>query len=202
LLLYFLIIVAIIIVAILIWSLIKQKKDNQKKKPSSKLSLEDLGRGGIISITGTDYLVEEKNRYSAGDSEWFEVKLTGEGSETWWLGWEADDEQVTLTTEIEFQELGLTPEDLGIFAEDSQGEFEYENMTYHLVETGEARYHRQNEPVGDEMYYWDFHDDNGVNVVGVVQWASGAYNAYTGRIVAKSLVEILRAEAEEDEEWT
>jgi hypothetical protein len=198
----FLIIVAIIIVAMLIWSLIRQKKDKPKKTSPSKLSLDDLAQGGIISITGTDYLVEEKNRYSAGDSEWFEAKLTGEGSETWWLGWEPGDEEVTLTAEIEFQELGLTPEDLEIFAEEGQGEFDYENMTYHLVETGEARYHRQNEPMGDEMYYWDFNDDSGHSVVGVVQWASGAYNTYSGRIVAKSHVDILRTEAEEGEEWT
>ncbi|HIE28199.1 TPA: DUF4178 domain-containing protein [Candidatus Poribacteria bacterium] len=194
----FLIIVAIIIVAMLVWSLIKRQRDKTEKTSTSKLSLDDLSQGGIISITGTDYLVEERNRYSAGDSEWFEVKLTGEGSETWWLGWEPSDEEVTLTAEIEFQELGITPADLEIFADEGRGEFEYQNLTYHLVEVGEARYHRQDEPGGDEMYYWDFHDDSSVNVVSVVQWASGAYDAYAGRIVAKSLVEILRAEAEED----
>ena len=197
----FLIIVAIIIVAILIWSLIKQKRDKLKKSPASKLTLDDLDRGGIISITRTDYLVEEKNRYSAGNSEWFEVKLTGDG-EIWWLGWEPDDErQVTLTKEIEFHELQIAPRDLETFAEEGRGEFEYENVTYHLVETGEARYHRQCEGVGEEMYYWDFHDDSGENTIGVVQWASGAYDAYAGRIMAKSIVDILRAEAEEDEEW-
>ena len=198
----FLIIIAIIIIAMLVWSLIKRERDKPEKTPTPKLSLDDLSRGGIISITGTDYLVEEKNRYSAGDSGWFEVKLTGEGSETWWLGWEPGDEEVTLTTEIEFQELGITPANLETFADEGRGEFEYQNLTYHLAECGEARYHRQDEPVGDEMYYWDFHDDSSVNVVGVVQWASGAYDAYAGRIVAKSHVDILRAEAEEGEEWT
>ncbi|MBC8234357.1 DUF4178 domain-containing protein [bacterium] len=198
----FLIIVAIVIIAILIWSLIKQKKEKQEKPKTSKLSLDDLRPGGIISITGTDYLVEERNRYSAGDSEWFEVKLTGDASETWWLSWESDDEQVSLTMEIEFRGLGLTPGDFETFDEEGQGEFEYENVTYHLSEWGEARYHRQDEPVGDEMYYWDFYDDDGVNTVGVVQWASGAYNAYAGGVVSKRHIDILRAEAEEEEEWT
>ena len=201
-LLTLLIIVAIIIAAILIWSFIKQKRDKSEETPAAKSGFDALGPGGIIAITGTDYLVEEKNRYSAEDSEWFEVKLTGEGSETWWLGWEPSDEQVTLTTEIEFRELALTPEDLEIFAEEGQGEFEHENSTYYLAEAGEARYHKQDDPIGEEMYYWDFYDDDGVNTIGVMLWASRTYNAYTGRTVAKRLVEILRVEAEEGEEWT
>jgi hypothetical protein len=201
-LLQFLIIVALIIIALLIWSLVRQRKEKQEKTTPSKLTLDDLGPGGIISITGTDYLVEEKNRYRAGDSEWFEVKLTGEGSETWWLGWEPDEEQVSLTTEIEFRELGITPGDLDTFDEEGSGEFEYESVTYYLSEWGAARYHSQDDPVGEEMYYWDFYDDNDDYIVGVVQWPSGAYNTYAGRAVAKRHVDILRAEAEEGEEWT
>ena len=146
--------------------------------------------------------ISAQSELRAGDSEWFEVKLTGDGSETWWLGWEPDDEeQVTLTTEIEFHELTLTPSDLEIFAEEGQGEFEHENSTYYLTGAGEARYHSQDDPIGKEMYYWDFHDD-AKNTIGVVLWASRTYNAYEGRIVAKNLVDILRAEAEEGEEWT
>ena len=198
-LLTFLIIAAIIIIALLIWSLTRQKK--QEKTTPSKLTLDELGPGGIISITGTDYLVEEKNRYRAGDSGWFDAKLTGEGSETWWLGWESDDEQATLTAEIEFRELGLAPGDLDEFDEEGQGEFEYKGMTYYLSDWGEARYHRQDEPIGEEMYYWDFYDDNNDYVVGIIQWASGAYNVYSGRVVAKRHVDILRAEGEEGEEW-
>ena len=188
----------------LIRSLRKQKGDKKQVESAAdaELSLDNLGPGGILSVTGTDYLVEEKNRYKAGNSEWFEVKLSGDHSEEWWLNWEPGANEVTLTSEISFQDLELTPEQLEQFIADGSGETEYDGETYYLSEFGEADYFRGNATTGEEMAYGDFLDEDERRTLSVVQWASGAYDAYTGIVLPRRQVEVMRNEGEEDEDWT
>ena len=137
-----LVVVAIVVVVLLIRTFSNRQEEEQEveEEPVSAEadSLDDLGVGGVISILGTDYVVEDTGRYVAAGSEWYDAKLTGDDSETWWLGWE-DSDEVTLTTEVEFASLGLSPDDLEAIADEGQGEMEYDGETYVLAEASEVR---------------------------------------------------------------
>ncbi len=204
-----LIILAVIVLMMLIRSF-RQRKEQanqetqnaQASQQSSELSLDNLAPGGILSIMDTDYLVEEKSRYEAGNSEWFEAKLSGDDDQEWWLNWEPGATDVSLTSEISFQDLGITPDDLERFVADGQGEIEYEDTTYYLDEFGEADYYRQEGSQGEELAYCDFLTEDERQTVGIVQWASGAFDAYAGIILPRHQVEVLRNRAEEGEEWS
>ena len=193
------VVVAIVIVIVLIRAFWRPKDEEEVEEGPVSVeadSLDDLEAGGVISILGTDYVVEETSRYVAAGSEWYDAKLTGDDNETWWLGWE-DSDDVTLTAEVEFASLAVSPDDLEAMADEGQGEIEYDGETYVLAEASEAQYHRGDDADGDQMYYWDFHDPTGEKVVGVVLWSSRAYNAFVGSIMPRSQVEVLRAAEEE-----
>ena len=189
-----LIAVGIVVLVMLIRSFRPKKADEEavEEEPVfSESGLDDIDTGGVLSILGTDYVVEERNRYTAAGSEWHEVKLTGDANETWWLAWE-DSDDVTLTSEVAFAGLGVSPEGLETIADEGQGDIEYEGDVYTLSEASEATYYRGGSSQGETLYYWDFHDADEERVVGVVLWSSRTYNAYIGSLIPRSQVEILR----------
>jgi len=196
-----LIIVAIVIAIMLIRTLRSKKKaeEPEEEQRFEERTLDDLGVGGVISILGIDYVVQERNRYSAAGTEWYDAKLLGDDNETWWLGWDESDE-ASLTAEVPFDGIGLTPADLEAMADSAEGEIQYGDETYVLAEASEARYHRSDDSDGEQMYYWDFHDESGEKIVGVVLWSSRLYNAFVGSILPRDQVDILRAAEDEEED--
>ena len=78
--------IAISIIAGLAWLLLR-KKDTLDL---STVSLDNVESGGVILVKGNEYLVEQKNRYTEGGEESFELKLTGDGGMTFWLKWGSD----------------------------------------------------------------------------------------------------------------
>jgi hypothetical protein len=196
-----LILAAIAILVVLIRAFRGKKREEAEEIKEEDVfeerSLDEIDTGGVLSILGTDYVVEERNRYTSAGNEWYDAKLTGDDNEAWWLGWD-DSDDVSLTAEVDFAALEVSPDDLEAIADEGQGQIEYDGETYVLSEASEANYHRGGDPQGDQMYYWDFHDSAGEKLVGVVLWASQSYNAFVGSILPRSQVEILRASGDDD----
>ena len=138
----FILAVAIVFVVIMLFKSLRKKKEEVEERESYDWTLDDLGAGGVISILGTDYLVEQRSLYEADGAEWHEVKLVGDAGETWWLTWESDeDDELSLTQEIEFHSVGVTPNELEDLADAGVGELEYDGETYHLDEAAGADYY-------------------------------------------------------------
>ena len=125
--------------------------------------------------------------------------MSGNDRTEWWLNGEPGASDVSLTSEIDFAELDISPDQLEQFVADGQGEITYEGDTYYLSEFGEADYFQQGSTTGQEMAYCDFHTEDERQTLGVVQWASGAFNAYVGTVFPRRQVEVLRNRGEEEE---
>lgn len=94
--------IAISIIAGLAWLLLR-KKDTLDL---STVSLDNVESGGVILVKGNEYLVEQKNRYTEGGEESFELKLTGDGGMTFWLNWHQNGDLIAaITKEVGFGEL-------------------------------------------------------------------------------------------------
>ena len=188
------------IVCFVMW-LVTMRKEKEAMAGSASAppsGIAALEAGGVMSVEGLDYIVQQKNRYSAGSSEWFEVKLVGDGDEVWWLGWEEDDEPViTMMQEADFHELGLSPDDLDALDEEG-GEIVVDGHAYHLDESGDALFHENCQPSGEPFYYWDFRDSEMEQTIGIECWGDSDYRASVGRFVDGGAVDIYRAGEEED----
>ncbi len=197
----FILAVAIVFVVIMLFKSLRKKKEEVEDTESYDWTLDDLGAGGVISILGTDYLVEQRSLYAADGAEWHEVKLIGDKGEVWWLTWESDDDdELSLTQEVEFHSVGVTPTDLEELADEGVGEVEYDGETYHLDEAAEADYYEGGGDDGRRQYYWDFVDEHGVRTLGIVLWESRSYDAYAGSNIPASQVDILRPNDEDEDD--
>ena len=132
----FVLLIAISIIAGLAWLLLR-KKDTLDL---STLSLDNVESGGVILVKGNEYLVELKNRYSVWCDESFELKLTGDGGITFWLYWHQNGELIAvITKEVGFGELKLTSADLEMFDSQQTGEFDFGDVVYHIIDSGESQ---------------------------------------------------------------
>lgn len=193
--------IALIIILTLYFSSARKKETKREEaRAYREWGLSDLDEGGVLTIQGVDYMVDQICRYVSGNAEWFEGKLIGDQNEVRWMTWESDeDEEVSLTTEIDFNDTGTTPHLLEQFADEGVGETEYEGEVYRLSEASEATFHETENSSGRTLYYWDFSSDSG-KVLGIILWESRAYNAFAGEHVSTRQIEVLRPGAGEDED--
>ena len=179
----------IVISAIAGWAwLLLRKKD----KPDLSTSyLNNVQPSGVILVKGEEYLVEQKNRYTGGEEESFELKLTGDGGITFWLNWQQNGGLIaTITKEISFEKLKLTSTDLEIFDTQHTGEFDFDNVVYHVIDSGENQLHENCRPNGKSFYYWDFADEEQEHAINIQYWNENTYEASIGRYIRESDIEI------------
>ena len=190
----------VIILAVYFLSARKKEAQREEKRAFREWGLSDLENGGVLTILGVDYMVDQICRYVSGNAEWYEAKLLGDENEVRWMTWESDDdEEIGLTIEIDFNDTGTTPHLLEQFADEGIGETEYEGVRYSLSEASEATFHETASSSGRTLYYWDFNDESG-KVLGIILWESRAYNAFAGEYVSTRQIEVLRPGAGEDED--
>ena len=183
----FVLLFAVLITAGLIWLLLRKK--NVPDLPGS--SLDDVGPSGVILVKGDEYLVEQKNRYAGGGEESFELKLTGDEDVTFWLNWYQDGGLiVTITQEVDFDELELTSADLDMFDSQQIGEFDFDGVVYHLSASGESQLYENCQSNGEPFYYWDFGDEEHKHVINIQYWDRNTYEASIGGYIQESDIEI------------
>lgn len=193
-----LILLAIIIALIvgLVW--LRQSKKTEPSAPAEELNLDRLDVGGVVLIQSIEYFVEQKNRYASNGEEWFELKLSGMEGETSWLGWQTDIpvnanptvSSITLTQEIDFDQLNLPLEELAQFSQNQSGRFDYEETIYYLSRSGEDCLYENCHTRGESFYFWDFEDEEHEKVISVQQWGQHSYEASIGHFIRPSEVDI------------
>ena len=186
------ILLGVLVVIVVIWALFLRKKtpDSNQSPPT----LDDVKPGGVIAIKGIEYLVEQRNRYTEEDGEWFELKLNGDGGQTYWIDWQhRGGLNVTVTREIPFAELGLTSEDLATFDDEETGSFDFNDVIYYFTASGESRLFENNDSESEPFYYWNFEDEEHENVINVARWNGGVYEAAIGNYIKASDVDIYSA---------
>ena len=108
------VLVGVLVVIAVIWALFLRKKSSDSVQ--SPPSLDDVKPGGVIVVKGIEYLVEQRNRYTEEDSEWFELKLTGDEGRTYWIDWQdRGGLNVSLARETPFATLGANAQRFSYF---------------------------------------------------------------------------------------
>ena len=190
------VLVGVLVVIAVIWALFLRKKDS--KITESPPSLDDVKPGGVVVVKGSEYLVEQRNRYTEADGEWFELKLTGDEGRTYWLDWQdRGGLNVSLTQEMPFASLGLTPEDLAAFDDEESGSFDFDDVIYYFAASGESQMYENDASESEAFYYWNFEDEEHENVINVARWSGGDYEAAIGSYINASDVDIYSAGSSE-----
>ena len=193
-----LILIAVIIILIVAFVWLWQSKKTESSAPAEELDLNRLDVGGVVLIQSIEYFVEQKNRYASNGEEWFELKLSGMEGEASWLGWQTDIPvnenptfpSITLTQEIDFDQLNLSSEELAQFSQDQSGRFDYGEAIYYLRRSGEDCLYENCHARGQSFYFWDFEDEEHEKVISVQQWGQHSYEASVGRFIRPSEVDI------------
>ena len=179
----------VLVVIAVVWALFLRKKESDHVE--SPPSLDDVRQGGVIVVKGIEYLVEQKNRYTEADGEWFELKLTGDEGRTYWIDWQdRSGLNVSLTREIPFDSLGLTPDDLASFDDEETASFDFNDVIYYFAASGESQLYENDGSESEPFYYWNFEDEEHENVINVARWSGGTYEAAIGSYVNDSDVDI------------
>ena len=183
------VLVGVLIVIAVIWRLFLRKK---KSDPVQSLpTLDDVKPGGVIVVKGIEYLVEQRNRYTEEDGEWFELKLAGDEGRTYWIDWQdRGGLNVSLARETPFATLGLTPKDLAIFDDEETGNFDFDDIVYYFIASGESQFYENDGAESESFYYWNFEDEEHENIINVARWSGGTYEASVGSYITVSGVDI------------
>lgn len=183
------VLVGVLVVIAVVWALFLRKKESDPIE--SPPSLDDVNPGGVVVVKGVEYLVEQRNRYTEADGEWFELKLTGDEGRTYWLDWQdRGGLNVSLTREMPFTSLGFTPEDLAAFDDEESGNFDFDGVIYYFSASGESQLYENDGSESEPFYYWNFEDEEHENVINVARWSGGTYEAATGSYIDVSDVDI------------
>ena len=188
------ILLGVLVLIVVIWAIFLRKKTPERDQ--SLPTLNDVQPGGVIAVNGIEYLVEQRNRYTEADGEWFELKLNGDEGQTYWIDWQdRSGLNVTLTRETPFAALGLTPEDLAAFDNEETGNFDFDGVIYYFTASGESQFYENDGSEGESFYYWNFEDEEHENVINVARWSGGVYEAAIGNCIRASDVDIYSAES-------
>ena len=183
------VLVGVLVVIAVIWALFLRKKSSDSVQ--SPPSLDDVKPGGVIVVKGIEYLVEQRNRYTEEDGEWFELKLTGDEGRTYWIDWQdRGGLNVSLARETPFATLGLTPKDLAIFDDEETGNFDFDDIVYYFIASGESQFYENDGAESEAFYYWNFEDEEHENIINVQRWSGGTYEASVGSYITVSGVDI------------
>ena len=183
------VLVGVLVVIAVIWALFLRKKSSDSVQ--SPPSLDDVKPGGVIVVKGIEYLVEQRNRYTEEDGEWFELKLTGDEGRTYWIDWQdRGGLNVSLARETPFATLGLTPKDLAIFDDEETGNFDFDDIVYYFIASGESQFYENDGAESESFYYWNFEDEEHENIINVQRWSGGTYEASVGSYITVSGVDI------------
>ena len=84
----------------------------------------------------------------------------------------------------------MTSTDLEIFDNQQTGEFDFDNVVYHVIDSGENQLHENCQPNGESFYYWDFADEEHEHAINIQYWNENTYEASIGRYIRESDIEI------------
>jgi hypothetical protein len=77
-----------------------------------------------------------------------------------------------------------------MFDSQQTGEFDFGDVVYHIIASGESQLYENCESDGESFYYWDFADEEHEHVINIQHWDKNTYEASIGRYIWESDIEI------------
>jgi hypothetical protein len=157
-------------------------EDERRKEIAPEHPVKRLKVGDVVSLVGTDFIVQGVLRFREGSFEWVEYKLA-DATDIRWLEVEDDDELwIALYKEVN---------DLRIAGPRPPEHLSYHGETYELEEQGYATMRKEGD-VGrrdlPECRYYDY-EGPGDNVLSIEQWGEN-FEVSAGTRVSPFSVEV------------
>jgi hypothetical protein len=163
----------------------RRLEEERRKEIAPEHPVKRLKVGDVVSLVGTDFIVQGVLRFREGGFEWVEYKLA-DATDIRWLEVEDDDELwIALYKEVD---------DLRITGPRPPERLVYQGETYELEEQGYATMRKEGE-VGrralPECRYYDY-EGPGDHVLSIEQWGEN-FEVSVGTRVSPYSVEVFPA---------
>lgn len=200
----FFLILAVILAIVIILRNNEIKKNIYKIHPKA-LHITNVGRGGIIQLTGVGKDSEEltlkvlaKHLYQEGDFYWYELECDKGSDEKVWIDVEDDDEtKVSIVLEkLNISDFGKTIKNKLVRDDDEEkGTISFRSKNYSYSESDEAIFYKFcNTEKAEKLYYWDYISKN--LCLSFEKWSDNEYQVFLCQIMKPSQVKILSNKGE------
>ncbi len=196
-------IIVITAVGLFFWQKNKQKKEEEAKLNIPKeLTLDNVGKGGVIHLMHVGPLMEEydvtilsKSIYREGESsEWYELEGDN-GSKKVWISIEEDDGlDVTFAhRSLKLRELPINRTDLDRMDEAAEGEFEFEGEMFFFEYSNQASFFANGDTSSENeafFYYWEFENEKEDQFITIEEWENGKFEITLAMTLKDSQVKV------------
>ncbi|MCP4294034.1 MAG: DUF4178 domain-containing protein [Proteobacteria bacterium] len=149
---------------------------------STKLSIENMGAGGVLTLSGVkngvedlDLVVSAKHLYKNQTYQWYELIADG-GEKSYSIEIEMDDElEVHLSQKnLKLRDLEIKKDQLMIMADEEDGKIQFEGKSYYFDEKGEYTFHRNCDlEKGSPVSLMEFMTEDRKNFLAIEFWNGG-----------------------------
>ncbi|NQZ75800.1 MAG: DUF4178 domain-containing protein [Ekhidna sp.] len=161
----------------------------KKKEPAydvTNLGLDDLDIGFIFDYDLKSWVINEMYEYDWGSNNFSHEYKVDSGEEIAFLSVEdSSDLVITLTKSIKIKKID---EDFAQIVGDTKkapAQLHYEGITYHLA-SDSAGYFRdcgKKEEEWEELFSWEYFDENETKIISITQWDEHTFDAFGGIVL-------------------
>lgn len=158
----------------------------KKKEPDydvTNLSLRDLDFGFVFDYDMKSWVVKEVYEYDWGDNNFTKEYKVDSGDEVAFLSVDDDAElTITITKQIKIRKIEEDLTEEIVKTEKAPGKIHYEGDTYYL-DSDSAGYFRdcgKETEDWEELFSWEYYDENEDKIISITQWDERTFDAYAG----------------------
>ncbi len=163
------------------WKDLFKKKQSRGIDPLEDLTLPNLKVGYFLDWDLKTWEVASCNYYDWGSGErTIEWQLIT-SDDTLYLEYELDDDAFwCVSRKISFKNLGQDIKAHIRAHEDPPEEIVFEDVAYHLEDSGGGKFFKDGTGTGSELIKWEYEDDEGKKFVSIEQWGENSFEASAG----------------------
>lgn len=159
----------------------------KKKQPAPdplNRTVRDLDQGYLFEYDLRSWEVKAVYEYDWGDNDFSKEFQVSDGTETFYLGVEDDDElEILWSSKISLAKIEAKVADHIIKHQSPPDTLVYAGKTYYLDEEAPGYFHEKGEPEDQwqEFISWDYYDDSEEYNLCIEQWGERSFEASQGK---------------------
>ena len=164
-------------------------KFKKKKKASydpTNINITDLSQGFVFDYNMSTWVINEEYEYDWGDNFYTKEYKISNGSETFFLSVEDDDELILiLTKKINLRKIDTDVADSIIKFEEAPREIMYNGEKYFLEKESPGYFCNKRKDANDwdEFISWDYYNNDGNLYICIEQWDEKEFEASAGIVI-------------------
>jgi len=163
-----------------------KKKKEEPSYDITNITLKDLDFGFILDYDMKSWVVKEVYEYDWGDNNYSKEYKIDSGDEVGFLSIEDDSElNISLTKAIKIRKIDEDIIEEVLKNERAPNKIHYEGVTYYL-DSDSAGYCRdlgKETEDWEELFSWEYLDENEEKIISITQWDERTFEAYAGIVL-------------------